>query len=206
MIAVARLYPVIQSAAAEDPPRRCFAPCVFSLHRLATAGYTAPMSDRSSLRATFAAGCFWGVEELFRRLAGVTSTRVGYTGGHTADPTYREVCGGQTGHAEAVEIEFDQSRISYRKLLETFWDNHDPTTKNRQGPDVGSQYRSTIFCHDQEQIKQAEQSKIARDEAGLFGQPIVTEIQSATTFYPAEEYHQRYLHRRSQGGCDLGIS
>ncbi len=156
------------------------------------------MSDSSSARATFAAGCFWGVEEIFRKLPGVISTTVGYTGGQTENPNYREVCGGHTGHAEAIEVEFDPGEISYDKLLDAFWDCHDPTTRDRQGPDVGSQYRSAIFCHGAEQVDLAEQSKQARDQAGTLDRPIVTIIQSATAFYPAEEYHQLYLRKRTR--------
>ena len=151
--------------------------------------------------ATFAAGCFWGVEELFRTTQGVLSTAVGYTGGKTPNPTYEKVCRDTTGHAEAVQIEFDPSQVSYQKLLDLFWDNHNPMTKNRQGPDVGSQYRSAIFYHTPEQKKLAEESKSARKKSGRYPQPIVTEIVSAQTFYHAEDYHQQYLHKRGMGSC-----
>lgn len=148
--------------------------------------------------ATFAAGCFWGVESAFRELIGkgVVSTRVGYTGGHTTDPTYEQVCTHTTGHAEAVEVTFDPDKISYSKLLEVFWSIHDPTTLNRQGPDVGDQYRSAIFCHSDEQRKLAEQSKAELEKSGKYKSPVVTEIIEAGVFYPAEDYHQQYFEKR----------
>lgn len=152
-------------------------------------------------KATFAAGCFWGVEEAFRQTPGVLETTVGYTGGHTDNPTYEQVCSDQTGHAEAVEIEFDPARVTYSHLLEKFWKLHDPTTRNRQGPDVGSQYRSAVFHHDDDQREQAEAVKRRLDEAGIFGRPIVTEITPASTFWRAEDYHQQYVHKRGGGGC-----
>lgn len=152
-------------------------------------------------KATFAAGCFWGVEEAFRQTPGVLETTVGYTGGHTDNPTYEQVCSDQTGHAEAVEIEFDPARVTYSQLLEQFWKLHDPTTRNRQGPDVGSQYRSAVFHHDDDQREQAEAVKRRLDEAGIFGRPIVTEITPASTFWRAEDYHQQYVHKRGGGGC-----
>tara|TARA_B100000686_G_scaffold348834_1_gene440843 strand:- start:841 stop:1311 length:471 start_codon:yes stop_codon:yes gene_type:complete len=147
-------------------------------------------------KATFAAGCFWGVETTFRQLEGVTDAIVGYTGGTTPDPTYKVVCSGRTGHAEAVQVEFDSERITYDQLLETFWEAHDPTTLDRQGPDIGTQYRSAIFCHTPEQEQAATAAKASMDSSGRFRNPIVTEIVSATQFYPAEEYHQRYFERR----------
>ena len=151
--------------------------------------------------ATFAAGCFWGVEEAFRRVEGVLRTQVGYTGGHTANPTYKQVCAGDTGHAEAVQIEYDPQRVSYEDLLEVFFENHDPTQYHRQGPDVGSQYRSAIFYHDQAQHSAA-QAKIEQLQAsGRYRQPIVTELTPADTFYPAEAYHQQYLAKRGRGAC-----
>jgi peptide-methionine (S)-S-oxide reductase len=150
-------------------------------------------------KATFAAGCFWGVEEAFRQTPGVTATQVGYTGGHTENPSYREVCSDRTGHAEAVEVEYDPDRVSYEALLETFWSVHDPTTPNRQGPDVGSQYRSAILYHTQEQQAAAEASKRRHDAAGRFRRPIVTEIIPATRFWRAEEYHQQYVAKRGVG-------
>jgi peptide-methionine (S)-S-oxide reductase len=146
-------------------------------------------------KATFAAGCFWGVESSFRQLDGVIDVTVGYTGGHVRNPTYEMVCSDRSGHAEAVEIEFDPSVVSYETLLEVLWEIHDPTTLNRQGPDFGSQYRSAIFYHDAEQQKAAEESKERLDASGHFEDPIVTEIVPASTFYPAEEYHQRYYER-----------
>jgi peptide methionine sulfoxide reductase msrA/msrB len=149
-------------------------------------------------KATFAAGCFWGVESAFRGLIGkgVISTRVGYTGGHTKDPTYQQVCSHTTGHAEAVEVEFDPRKISYSDLLKVFWGIHDPTTLNRQGPDIGDQYRSAIFYHSDEQRKLAEESKAELEESKRFSRPIVTEITRATEFYPAEDYHQQYFEKK----------
>lgn len=152
-------------------------------------------------KATFAAGCFWGVEELFRQQPGVIATRVGYTGGHTENPTYREVCADKTGHAEAVEIEFDPEKISYQTLLNLFWENHNPTTPNRQGPDIGSQYRSVIFYHDNEQKDQALASRDTLSASGRFAKPVVTEILPAVMFYPAEDYHQKYLLKQGKTHC-----
>lgn len=143
-------------------------------------------------KATFAAGCFWGVEDIFMQVEGVTNTQVGYTGGVTEDPTYREVCSDTTGHAEAVELEFNPEVVSYDALLDLFWEMHNPTTLNRQGPDIGSQYRSAIFYHNPSQEQAAIASKSRWKESGRFTNPIVTEIVPATTFYPAEEYHQKY--------------
>jgi len=154
-------------------------------------------------KATFAAGCFWGVEEAFRQTPGVLETAVGYTGGHSDHPTYEQVCSDRTGHAEAVEIQFDPARISYPQLLEKFWKLHNPTTLNRQGPDVGSQYRSAVFYHDDEQREQAEALKRRLDESGTFGRPIVTEITPASTFWRAEDYHQQYVHKRGGGSCHV---
>jgi peptide-methionine (S)-S-oxide reductase len=154
-------------------------------------------------KATFAAGCFWGVEADFRRVKGVTSTTVGYTGGHLPNPTYRDVCSDRTGHAEAVQVEFDPAQVSYEKLLDVFWEAHDPTTLNRQGPDVGSQYRSAIFFHSPEQEKAAKESKEKLQQSGKFRKPIVTEIVSATTFYRAEEYHQQYEEKRHGVSCRI---
>lgn len=144
-------------------------------------------------KATFAAGCFWGVQKKFDQVEGVVSTRVGYTGGTKENPKYKEVCTGTTGHAEAIEITFDPQIISYEQLLAVFWEIHDPTTSNRQGPDVGSQYRSAIFYHSPEQEKLAKASKEKASEK--YGKPIVTEITEATTFYEAEKYHQKYLNK-----------
>ena len=148
-------------------------------------------------KATFAAGCFWGVESAFRRLDGVTATTVGYTGGHVPDPTYELVCTGTTGHAEAVEVEYDPAVVSYGDLLTTYWAIHDPTTPNRQGPDVGTQYRSAIFFHDEAQEKAARES-LAREQAQL-PRPIVTEVVRAGPFFRAEDYHQQYEEKRHAG-------
>ncbi len=141
--------------------------------------------------ATFAAGCFWGVEMTFRQIPGVLDAIVGYTGGHTQNPTYREVCSDTTGHAEAIEVTYDPAQVTYERLLEVFWQMHDPTQVNRQGPDIGTQYRSAIFTHSDEQARIA---RASRDRAQSdFGRPIATEIVPATQFYRAEEYHQRYF-------------
>lgn len=150
-------------------------------------------------KATFAAGCFWGVEEKFRNVEGVTDAQVGYTGGHTEDPTYEKVCTDTTGHAEAVEVDYDPEVVSYEDLLDVFWSIHDPTTPNRQGPDIGSQYRSAIFYHDEGQKEAAEKSKAALDASSRFTRPVVTEIVPASTFYRAEEYHQQYNQKRGLG-------
>jgi peptide-methionine (S)-S-oxide reductase len=152
-------------------------------------------------KATFAAGCFWGVEATFRRLAGVKDTQVGYTGGDLQNPTYEQVCTDGTGHAEALEVAFDPKVISYHDLLDVFWNNHNPTTLNRQGPDYGTQYRSAIFFHSPEQEAEA---KASRDEAQQrFSRPIVTQIVPATEFWPAEEYHQKYLEKRGLAHCHI---
>jgi peptide-methionine (S)-S-oxide reductase len=153
--------------------------------------------------ARFAMGCFWGSEAAFRQVPGVTATTVGYTGGHTEHPTYRQVCGDGTGHAEAVEVEYDPARVSYRDLLRVFWDNHDPTTLNRQGPDVGSQYRSAIFYLDEEQKAEAEASRAEEESSGRHRGPVVTEITAAGPFWRAEEYHQQYLEKNGQAACHL---
>ncbi|MEJ2582486.1 MAG: peptide-methionine (S)-S-oxide reductase MsrA [Acidobacteriota bacterium] len=156
------------------------------------------------VKATFGAGCFWGVEAAFRRIDGVTDTAVGYAGGHTENPTYRDVCSGTTGHAEVVEVEYDPTRVSYETLLDNFWVMHDPTQLNRQGPDVGDQYRSVIFFHTPEQEEQAQASKQSLGSSGGLSRPIATVIESAPTFWRAEEYHQRYLEKNSQAACNLG--
>ena len=154
-------------------------------------------------RATFAAGCFWGVEATFRQVEGVLSTAVGYTGGRLENPSYRAVCTDTTGHAEAVDVEYDPSRVTYEQLLGIFWENHDPTTLNRQGPDFGSQYRSAIFYHDSLQETAARESKEKRNASGRYPRPIVTEITAASTFYRAEEYHQQYLEKRGLAHCSI---
>jgi len=154
-------------------------------------------------KATFAAGCFWGVEATFRSLPGVSGTRVGYTGGALNHPSYKDVCTDRTGHAEAVEITYDPERISYEELLQTFWENHDPTTLNRQGPDVGTQYRSAIFYHSPEQEAAAQASKERRAKSGAYRRPIVTEIVPAVEFWQAEDYHQQYLEKRGLAHCHI---
>ena len=152
--------------------------------------------NTTTQKATFAAGCFWGVEVRFRRIEGVLATTVGYTGGTMENPTYQDVCTGTTGHAEAVEVVFDPGVISYDELLNVFWDSHNPTTPNRQGPDVGTQYRSAIFTHSLEQATDAQASKEKLQQSDRYPDPIVTEIAPATQFYKAEDYHQRYLEKR----------
>jgi peptide-methionine (S)-S-oxide reductase len=160
--------------------------------------------ESSPSRATFAAGCFWGVEAAFRQVKGVLSTRVGYTGGHTRNPTYEEVCSGRTGHAEAVEVTFDPSIVSFGELLNLFWSIHDPTQKNRQGPDIGTNYRSVIFYNDEEQRKEAEDSKKRLELGKTLGvRSIATEIAPAETFWPAEEYHQQYYERQGRRSCRI---
>ena len=154
-------------------------------------------------KATFGAGCFWGVEASFRQLDGVTDARSGYSGGTKENPAYEDVCTGTTGHAEVVQVTYDPSRISYEQLLNAFWKMHDPTTRNRQGPDVGTQYRSVIFYHDDEQKRLAEESKAAQDASKLYRGPIVTLVQPAGPFYEAEDYHQRYLEKRGMVSCKV---
>ena len=152
-------------------------------------------------KATFGAGCFWGVELTFSKIDGVVSTSVGYTGGHVRDVNYEMTCTGSTGHAEVVQVEFDPAAVTYENLLETFWSSHDPTTLNRQGPDVGTQYRSAIFFHSEEQEKVAMASRDGQQESLRFPRDIVTEIVLASTYYRAEEYHQKYLEKRGLGNC-----
>jgi peptide-methionine (S)-S-oxide reductase len=153
--------------------------------------------------ATFGAGCFWGVEEAFRKTQGVTETAVGYMGGHLENPSYQDVCTDRTGHAEVVQVQFDPSLIDYERLLEIFWDLHDPTTLNRQGPDVGTQYRSAVFYHDEAQKAAAAGMKARLGSSGRFRRPIVTEIIPASTFWRAEEYHQKYFHKHGGASCHL---
>jgi peptide-methionine (S)-S-oxide reductase len=163
-------------------------------------------STKPRQRATFGAGCFWGVEATFRQVPGVTATAVGYTGGRTHNPTYEDVCYRDTGHAEAVEVEFDPERIGFEDLLDVFFENHDPTTLNRQGPDVGEQYRSAVFYHDEAQREAAEAVKLRLQASGRYRRPIVTEIVPATTFYRAEDYHQRYLEKRGLASCHVSLA
>ena len=152
-------------------------------------------------KATFGAGCFWGVEAAFRKLKGVESTAVGYSGGTVPNPTYEHVCTDRTGHAEVVHVEYDPAEVSYEELLDVFWQNHDPTQLNRQGPDVGAQYRSAIFYHTPEQQAAATASKQRLEASGCYKRPIVTEITPAAEFYRAEEYHQQYLEKRGSTSC-----
>ncbi len=153
--------------------------------------------------ATFAAGCFWGVEATFRQIKGVKATAVGYTGGHLDHPTYEDVCTDRTGHAEAVEVQYDPREVSYEQLLKVFWENHDPTTVNRQGPDVGTQYRSAIFYHTPEQKAAAEAAKQGLAASGKYRREIVTQIVPAATFWKAEDYHQQYLEKRGMSSCHI---
>jgi peptide-methionine (S)-S-oxide reductase len=155
--------------------------------------------------ATFAAGCFWGVEAAFRRVEGVTATRAGYTGGHTVDPSYWQVCTRRTGHAEAVEVEFDPERVSYEELLDVFFSIHNPTTRNRQGLDFGPQYRSAIFCHGSEQERLAREAATRIGERLRWPRRVVTQIEPAEPFYVAEEHHQRYLEKRGRAACTLEL-
>jgi peptide-methionine (S)-S-oxide reductase len=154
-------------------------------------------------KATFGAGCFWGVEATFRQIAGVASTAVGYMGGTLENPTYKDVCTDRTGHAEVVQVEYDPSKVSYDELLSVFWANHDPTQLNRQGPDVGTQYRSVIFFHNPEQEAAAKASKEKLQGAGVYKRPIVTAIVPAAEFWRAEEYHQQYLEKRGLASCHI---
>jgi peptide-methionine (S)-S-oxide reductase len=151
--------------------------------------------------ATFGAGCFWGIEAAFRRIPGVVDAAVGYSGGHTENPSYKDVCTDETGHAEVVQVTFDPAQLSYEKLLDAFWQMHDPTQVNRQGPDFGSQYRTAIFFHSPEQEAAAKKSVAALTASGKFKRPIATEITSAGPFYRAEEYHQKYLQKRGAPSC-----
>ena len=154
-------------------------------------------------KATFGAGCFWGVEAAFRQVPGVTATAVGYEGGTLKNPTYKDVCTDTTGHAEVVQVDFDPALVSYETLLNVFWENHNPTTLNYQGPDHGTQYRSAIFTHSPEQQTEAEASKDKWNQSGRFKRPIVTEVVPAQTFYVAEDYHQQYLEKRGLSTCHI---
>ena len=156
------------------------------------------------MKATFGAGCFWGVEAVFRRLEGVTGTAVGYAGGAVEHPTYEQVCSHSTGHAEVVEVTYDAERLPYEALLAVFWANHDPTQLNRQGPDIGDQYRSVIFVHDASQREAAEASR-EQVQRGLT-KPVVTQIEDAPTFWPAEDYHQQYLEKRGMASCHVSLA
>ena len=151
--------------------------------------------------ATFGAGCFWGVEAAFQRAPGVVDTAVGYSGGETPNPTYKDVCTDETGHAEVVQVTFDPAKVSYEQLLDVFWQAHDPTQVNRQGPDSGTQYRTAIFFHSPEQEAASKKSRAALEASGKFKRPIATEITPASTFYRAEEYHQKYLQKRGAASC-----
>ena len=157
-------------------------------------------------KATFAAGCFWGVEAAFRQIDGVTATRVGYTGGHTDNPTYREVCGKRTGHAEAVEVTFDPAVVSYEELLGVFWRKHNPRSRNRQGFDIGSQYRSAIYFHSPEQEASARRTRDELQAELRWPRRIQTQIELASTFWEAEDYHQRYLEKRGRSACHAGLA
>ena len=159
------------------------------------------MHENNLQKATFAAGCIWGVEEAFTKIKGVKSTRVGYIGGNLPSPTYEDVCTDRTGHAEALQVKYDPKEISYEELLDLFWSIHNPTTKNRQGPDIGSQYRSIIFYHTPEQESIAKKSKQELYDSNKFQNKIVTEIVPASTFYPAEDYHQKYYQKIGGGSC-----
>jgi peptide-methionine (S)-S-oxide reductase len=157
-------------------------------------------------KATFGAGCFWGVEAAFRQVEGVTKTEVGFEGGTLENPTYREVCFRRTGHAEVVEVTYDPERVSYEELLDVFWGKHNPTHRNRQGLDFGSQYRSVVFFHDEEQRETAERSKAALDASGRYRKPVATVIESAQTFYPADEHHQQYYEKRGRSSCTAALA
>jgi peptide-methionine (S)-S-oxide reductase len=157
-------------------------------------------------KATFGAGCFWGVEAAFRQVEGVTKTEVGFEGGHRENPSYRDVCSHRTGHAEVVEVRYDPDQVSYDELLGVFWGKHNPTQRNRQGWDFGDQYRSVIFFHDDEQRQAAERSKAELDASGRYRKPVVTAIEPAQTFYPAEDYHQQYHEKRGRSSCTTALA
>ena len=154
-------------------------------------------------KATFGAGCFWGVEEIFSNLRGVTHTCVGYMGGNAENPAYQDVCTGKTGHAEVVQVGFDPSKISFERLAQVFFDSHDPTQINRQGPDTGTQYRSVVFYHSEPQRETAEELKAVLEKSGKYKQPVATQIVPAQTFWHAEEYHQKYLEKQGLSGCHI---
>ena len=157
-------------------------------------------------KATFGAGCFWGVESFFRQVPGVIDAVVGYAGGGLKNPTYKDVCSDQTGHAEVVEVTFDPAKVSYDKLVDVFFANHDPTTPNRQGPDVGTQYRSVIFAHSPEQERIAREKRTALEKSGKFKRPVVTRVEPAPTFWRAEEYHQRYFEKNGLPSCHVNFA
>src|SRR5215813_10876608 len=164
-------------------------------------GYNRLRGDSMSEIATFGAGCFWGIEAAFQKVPGVIDTAVGYAGGHTVNPTYKDVCSDETGHAEVVQVTFDAAKVSYETLLDTFWQIHDPTQVNRQGPDFGSQYRTAIFFHSPEQEAVAKKSKAALEASGKLRRSVATEITAAGPFWRAEEYHQKYLEKRGATSC-----
>lgn len=171
---------------------------------LAITGHSMPPAEVKLEKAMFGAGCFWGVEATFRQTPGVAGTAVGYAGGSTKNPSYKEVCGSATGHAEVVLVQFDPSKISYDEVLDIFWENHNPTTMNRQGPDVGTQYRSVIYAFDETQKNAAEKSKERASASGKWaGKKIVTFIEPAPAFYKGEDYHQQYLEKRGQTSCHI---
>lgn len=159
------------------------------------------VQEKKIERATFGAGCFWGIEEMFREVRGVVDTAVGFMGGSTENPTYPDVCTGKTGHTEVVQVTYDPGEVSYRDLLNVFWNAHDPTTLNRQGPDIGTQYRSVIFYHTTEQEAEARASRAAVEQSGRFRRHVVTAIEPAGTFWRAEEYHQQYFAKHGGGHC-----
>ena len=163
------------------------------------------MNDDTNQKATFAGGCFWGMEKYFSKIPGVISTRVGYTGGTVKNPSYEQVCTGTTGHAEAIEVTYDPKKLRYEDLIEFFFRHHDSTTLDRQGPDIGTQYRSAIFTHSPEQARIAQKAKEVLDQTKIFRSPIVTEIAPAKEFYAAEDYHQKYLEKNPFGYCSLQV-
>lgn len=182
-------------------PEPVAAPGVF-----APTGHSAPPTENAKMEtATFGAGCFWGVEATFRKVKGVRGTAVGYAGGHTQNPTYKDVCSDETGHAEVVQVQFDPAQVEYRKLVELFFRCHDPTQLNRQGPDIGSQYRSVIFVHSPEQRAAAEQTLASLRSSGRYTRPVVTTIEQAPAFYKAEDYHQQYLEKRGLESCHIPV-